>query len=363
MNFSFPQDRRALLRGVAAVALLACAPALAESASSASASSSVDPSSVDPLSVDPLPSWREGVAKQAILRLVAETADPAHKNFAAPEARIAVFDQDGTLWVEHPIYTQLRFCLDRVPAAVESHPEWREVEPFKTVLSGDRAKIAALTVEDLIKIAGATLTGMDVELFADEVAAWLKKARDPRWDRPYAELAYRPMLEVMNFLRAQQFKLFIVTGGGQDFVRVYAEQLYGAPPENIVGSAVSTQFSHDEAGRPVLIKQPKLLLNDDKAGKPEGIHLMIGRRPLIAFGNSTGDRDMLDYVTAGPGARLGLLVLHDDAEREYAYGPARGLLETKIGRFPPELDAEAQRRGWPVISMKNDWARIFAFET
>lgn len=348
MNFSFPQDRRALLRGVASLVLAACAGLAAEPAPAASA--------------DPLPSWREGAVKRAILGLVAETTDPAHKNFVAPEARIAAFDQDGTLWVEHPAYTQLLFCFDRVPAVVAARPELKQVEPFKTVLTGDRAKIAALSLADLEKIVGATLTGMDVEVFAAEVAAWLKAARHPRWDRPYVELAYQPMLEVMNFLRAHGFRVFIVTGGGQDFVRVYAEQVYGAPPENIVGSALSTRFSRDDQGRPVLIKQEKLLLNDDKACKPEGIHLMIGRRPTIAFGNSTGDRDMLDYVTSGAGARLGLLVLHDDPTREYAYGPARGLPETKVGRFPPELDAEAQSRGWPVISMKNDWARIFAFD-
>ncbi len=311
---------------------------------------------------DPLPSWNDGPARQAILRFVRETTDPSSAKFVPPEERIATFDQDGTLWVEHPIYTQVVYCFDRVPAVVKAKPDLAGEEPFKTVLSGNREAIAKLSMDDLLKIVGATLSGMDVETFREEVASWLEAARDPRWKRPYTDLTYLPQIELLAFLRAHGFKTFIVTGGGQDFVRVYAERVYGVPPEQVVGSAGAVNYQYDKDGRPILVKEPKLLLNDDNAGKPEGIHLMIGRRPHFAFGNSTGDRQMLEYTTAGEGARLGMLVLHDDAEREYAYGPAQGLPDTKIGRFTQELYDEATKDGWFVVSMKNDWKRIFAFE-
>ena len=312
--------------------------------------------------VDPLPSWNDGPARQAILRFVQETTDPSSSKFVPPEERIATFDQDGTLWVEHPVYTQVVYCFDRVPALAKAKPELARVEPFKTVLSGDREAIAKLPMDDLLKIVGATLTGMDVETFRGEVAAWLDAARDPRWKRPFTDLTYLPQTELLAFLRANGFKTFIVTGGGQDFVRVYSERVYGVPPEQVVGSAGSVSYQYDKDGRPVLVKEPKLLLNDDNAGKPEGIHLMIGRRPHFAFGNSTGDRQMLEYTTAGDGARLGMLVLHDDADREYAYGPAQGLPDTKVGRFTEALYDEAKKDGWFVVSMKNDWKRIFAFD-
>ena len=311
---------------------------------------------------DPLPSWNEGPAKQAIVEFVRATTDKASPKFVPPEERIATFDQDGTLWVEHPMYTQVMFCLDRVPAVVKAKPELAKVEPFKTVLSGNREAMAKLSMQDLEKILTATLTGMSVDEFQAEAKKWIETARDPRWKRPYTELTYQPMLEVLKYLRANGYKTYIVTGGGQDFVRVYSERVYGIPPEQVVGTAGGTKYGYGKDGKPFLTKEPKLLLNDDFAGKPEGIHLMIGRRPHAAFGNSTGDRQMLEYTGAGDGARLMMLVLHDDAKREYAYGPAEGLPDTKVGTFTQALYDEAKKDGWVVISMKKDWKKIFAWE-
>ncbi len=311
---------------------------------------------------DPLPSWNDGPAKDAMLAFVRATTDPSSKTFVPPEQRIATFDQDGTLWVEHPIYTQVVYCFDRVPAVVKAKPDLANDEPFKTVLSGNREAIAKLSMDDLLKIATATLTGMDVETYRDEVADWLARARDPRWKRPFTDLVYLPQIEVLSYLRANGFKTYIVTGGGQDFVRVYSERVYSIPPEQVVGSAGGVSYQYDKDGRPVLIKEPKLILNDNNAGKPESIHLMIGRRPHFAFGNSTGDRQMLEYTKAGDGARLAMIVLHDDAKREYAYGPAQGLPDTKVGTFTQELYDEAKKDGWIVVSMKNDWKRVFAFD-
>ena len=289
------------------------------------------------------------------------TTDQASAKFVPPEERIACFDQDGTLWVEHPIYTQVVYCLDRVPAVVEQKPALKNREPFKTILSGNREAIAKLSLHDLEEVLVATLTGMPVEVFQAEVKKWLATAKHPRWKRPYTDLTYQPMQEVLQYLRDNGYKTYIVTGGGQDFVRVYSQQVYGIPPEQVVGTAGGTKFGYDKDGRPFLTKEPKLLLNNDKAGKPEGIHWMIGRRPHAAFGNSDGDREMLEYTGAGDGARLMMLVLHDDAEREYAYGPARGLPNSKFGTFTPALNDEARKKGWTVISMKSDWKRIFAF--
>ena len=337
-------SRRFLLAGALASPLLAAVPpAIAQSA-------------------DPLPSWSDGPTKQAILDFIRATTDASSKDFVPPEERIATFDQDGTLWVEHPIYTQLVFCLDRVPAVVKTNPHLATVEPFKTVLSGDFEKIAKLPLHDLETILAATLTGMDVEAFASEVKGWIDSAKHRRWNRLYTDLTYQPMQEVLSFFRANGFKTFIVTGGGQDFVRTYSQRVYGIPPEQVVGTAGSVKYGYDKAGKPFLTKEPKLLLNDNNAGKVEGIHLEIGRRPHAAFGNSTGDRQMLEYTKAGDGARLSMLVLHDDAKREYAYGPAKGLPDSKIGTFPQALYDQAKKDGWVVISMKDDWKRIFAFE-
>lgn len=311
---------------------------------------------------DPLPSWNDGAAKKAIVEFVQATTTRGSPKFVPPEERIATFDQDGTLWVEHPMYSQVMYILDRVPAVVKAKPELAKVEPFKTVLSGDRAAIAKLPKDDLYKLVAATLTGMSVDEFRAEAKKWLAEAKNPRWKRPYTELNYQPMQEVLTYLRDAGYKTHIVTGGGQDFVRVYSEATYGIPPEQVVGTAGGTKYGYDKNGKPFLTKEPRLLLNDDKAGKPEGIHLMIGRRPHAAFGNSTGDRQMLEYTKAGDGARLAMLVLHDDAKREYAYGPAKGLPDTKVGTFTQALYDEAKKQGWIVISMKDDWKRVFAFD-
>ena len=336
--------RRSVLGALATAAALACCGSAAFAQS------------------DPLPSWNDGAAKKAITEFVRTTTDQASSSFVPPEERIATFDQDGTLWVEHPIYSQIIFCLDRVPAVVEKKPELKNAEPFKTILSGNREAIAKLSTIDLEQVLAATLTGVSVDEFGAEVKKWLATAEHPRWKRPYTELVYQPMLEVLKYLRDNGYKTYIVTGGGQDFVRLYSQRVYGIPPEQVVGTAGGTKFGYDKSGKPFLTKEPKLLLNDDKAGKPEGIHLMIGRQPHAAFGNSDGDREMLEYTGAGDGARLMMLVLHDDAQREYAYGPARGLPDTKVGAFTPALDAEAAKNGWTVISMKNDWKRIFPFD-
>src|SRR6202158_1363782 len=256
----------------------------------------------------------------------------------------------GARWAGPPIYTQLVYCFDRVPALVKAKPELAQAEPFRTVLAGDREAIAKLRLESLIKIAAATLTGMDVDTFRDEVGKWIAEARDPRWKRPYTDLAYAPQIELLKYIRSVGFRTYIVTGGGQGFVRVFSERVYGIPPEQVVGTAGALSFQYGAKG-PVLIKEPKLLLNDDNAGKPEGINLVIGRRPYFAFGNSTGDRQMLEYTKAGGGARLAMLVLHDDGKREYSYGPAQGLPETKVGRFSPELYDEATKDGWIVVKI------------
>ena len=311
---------------------------------------------------DPLASWNDGPAKQAIIDFVRVTTDRSSPKFVPPEQRIATSDQDGTLWVEYPMYTQVLYCLERVPAVVAQKPELKNVEPFKTVLSGDQEAIAKLSVHDLEPIIFATLFGMSVTEYEAQVKKWLETARDMRWHRPYTELIYQPMLEMLRHLRDNGYKTYIVSGGGQDFVRLYSQQVYGIPPEQVVGTAGGLEYGYDKDGKPFLTREPKLLLNDDNAGKPEGIHLMIGRRPHAAFGNSTGDRQMLEYTAAGDGARLMMLVFHDDAQREYAYGPAQGLPAPKVGTFTQALYDEAKKNGWTLISMKNDWKRIFAFE-
>jgi phosphoglycolate phosphatase-like HAD superfamily hydrolase len=311
---------------------------------------------------DPLPSWNDGPTKQGIINFVQVTTDHASPKYVPPEQRIAAFDQDGTLWVEHPMYTQLVYCLEQVPAVVAKKPELKNVEPFKTVLSGDKAAIAKLTMPDLEKILVATLSGMTVEEFNAQVKQWLATAKDPRWHRPFTDLIYQPMSEVMLYLRANGYRTYIVTGGGQDFVREYADEVYGVPPEQVVGTAGETKYGYAKDGAPILTKEPKPFLINDGPGKPVGIHLVIGRRPYAAFGNSGGDRQMLEYTQAGDGSRLAMLVLHDDAKREYAYGPAQKLPDSKIGTFPQSLYDEAKQKGWFVISMKSDWKSIFAFE-
>jgi len=312
---------------------------------------------------DPLPSWNDGAAKKAIVEFVKATTTQGSPKFVPPGERIATFDQDGTLWVEHPVYTQLVYCLDRVPVIVRAKPELAGVEPFKTVMSGNREAIAHLSEEDLIKIAMATLTGMPVDDFRAEVKRWIAAAKDHRWNRPYTDLTYLPMQEVLKYLRASGYRTYIVTGGGQDFVRAYSEATYGIPPEQVIGTSIAVKYSYGKDGKPLLTKEPKLILDNNNAGKAEGIYLMIGRRPYAAFGNSTGDEQMLEYAKGGDGLRLAMIVLHDDAKREYAYGPAEGLPASKVGTFTQALYDEAKKQGWTVISMKNDWKNIFAFES
>ena len=314
---------------------------------------------------DPLPSWNEGATKQAIVDFVKVTTTEGSEQFVPPAERIATFDQDGTLWVEQPMYSQVMYILESVPALVKAKPELAKETPFSTVLEvlkGDHAAIKKLTEKDLFKLLAATSTGMSEEAFSAEAKKWLAAARDPRWKRPYTELTYLPMQELLAYLRANGYKTYIVTGGGQDFVRTYAEKVYGIPPEQVVGSALDTKYTYGTDGKPLLIKEPKLLLNNNNDGKAKDINLMIGRRPFAAFGNSTGDQQMLEYTKAGDGARLSVLLLHDDAKREYAYGPAQGLPATKVGEFTQPLYDEAVKQGWTVISMKNDWKQVFSFE-
>jgi hypothetical protein len=311
---------------------------------------------------DPLPAWNDGPAKQAILSLVRATTDSSSPTFVPPGQRFATFDQDGTTWVEHPMYTQMVFAFDRLIALAPQHPEWKTTEPFKTVIAGDKAGMAKFTPKDLEAVFVATHTGMSVEAFQKIAKDWMATAEDPRWHRPYTELIYEPMLEVMADLRANGYRTYIVTGGGQDFVRTYSEAVYGIPPEQIVGSAVATEYTYDKAGAGVLVRPPKLLLNNNFSGKPEDIYLFIGRHPQAAFGNSTGDQQMLEYTQAGPGAHLMMIVLHDDAQREYAYGPAEGLPASGVGTFTQALYNEAKAKGWFVISMKHDWKQIFSWE-
>ncbi|MBA5776015.1 haloacid dehalogenase-like hydrolase [Stappia sp. F7233] len=310
---------------------------------------------------DPLPSWNDGATKQAIVDFVTAVTTEGRPDYVAPADRIATFDQDGTTWVSHPLYGQALFALDRVTAMAPDHPEWKDTEPFKSVLSGDRIAMAKFTEKDWMEIIATTHAGMSTADFEAIVADWLPKSENPVLKRPVTDLVYQPMIEVMEYLRDNGFRTYIVTGGGQEFVRVYAQDVYGIPPEQVVGSSIVTKYATVD-GKPALMREPKVFFIDDGPGKAVGINLFIGKRPLIAFGNSDGDKEMLQWTTDGPGARLGLLVLHDDAEREFAYGPADGLPDTKVGTFSQALMDAAKGNGWIVISMKGDWKRIFAFE-
>ncbi|MEP9355271.1 HAD family hydrolase [Xanthobacter sp. KR7-65] len=311
---------------------------------------------------DPLPSWNEGPTKAAILAFVRATTTAGSPDFVPPADRIATFDQDGTLWVEKPVYAEVAFAADRVRALAQINPSLADEEPFKTAIGGDPAALAALSYPDMNKISFVTLDNLPVDTLRDDAAAWIATARNPLFGRLRTDLVYAPMTEVMALLRANGFRTYIVTGGGQDFVRSYAERLYGVPPEQVVGTADAIAFGYDAAGRPVLRLQPSVLFDDVFGGKPVGIHLVIGKRPYAAFGNSTGDRQMLEYTKAGKGLRFAALVLHDDGAREVAYGPAQGLPASDVGTFTQGLYDEAKARGWHVISMKSDWKRVFAFE-
>src|SRR5271168_4198030 len=310
---------------------------------------------------DPLPSWNNGPAKQAIISFVRDTTEKSSSKYVEPKDRVATFDQDGTLWTEHPLYTQAMFALDRLGKLAPQHPEWKDTQPFKAVLENDREAMSKFTESDWLQIVAVTHAGMSTEEFQALVEQWLATAKAPRFDRPYTDLVYLPMLEVMRYLREKGFRVYIVTGGGQEFVRVYSEQVYGVPPEQVVGSSIATKYEMKD-GKPVLFREPKVFFIDDGPGKAIGINLFIGKRPCAAFGNSGGDQQMLEWTQAGDGARLMMLVYHDDAKREYAYGPAGGLPDTHVGIFSNELMAEAKKSGWNVISMKDDWNRIFAFD-
>lgn len=308
---------------------------------------------------DPLPSWNQGKAKTAILEFVESVTLPQSKDFVPEGDRIATFDNDGTLWTEHPMYTQLAFALDRVKALAPEHPEWKTTQPFQAVLENDHKALAAAGEKGLLQLVMASHAGMSTAAFEAIVQEWIEKSVHPRFKRKYIELTFTPMLELLAYLRANGFTTYIVSGGGIEFMRPMTEEVYGIPPEQVIGSSIKTEYEVKD-GKPQLTRLAEIDFIDDKKGKPVAINKFIGKRPIAAFGNSAGDREMLEWVGAGDGARLMMLVFHDDAEREYAYGPANGLEKTPFGAFPQSLMDEAGQRGWHVISMKDDWKAVFA---
>jgi hypothetical protein len=307
---------------------------------------------------DPLPSWNDGPAKQAIISFVEKATKDGSPDFVPPPERIATFDNDGTLWCEQPMYFQLFFALDRVKTLAPQHPEWKTKEPFASLLKGDVKGALAGGEHAILEIIVATHSGMTTAEFEKIVADWIATAQHPKFKRAFTECVYQPMVELLAYLRANGFKTFIVSGGGIEFMRPWTEKVYGVPPEQVVGSSIKTKYEM-RGGKPVLMRLPEMNFIDDKAGKPVGINSHIGRRPIAAFGNSDGDQQMLEWTQAGggDGARLMMLVHHDDATREFAYGA-----KSKIGTFSDALMAEAKKSGWIVISMKDDWKKIFAFE-
>jgi phosphoglycolate phosphatase-like HAD superfamily hydrolase len=307
---------------------------------------------------DALPSWNEGRAKQSIVTFVEKVTTPGSPEFVPAPERVAVFDNDGTLWSEQPVPTQVYFMVDRVKALAPQHPEWKGTEPFASILKGDVRAALAGGEPALMELFMATHAGMTTEEFERIVKDWIATAEHPTTGRRFLDMTYQPMLEVLSYLRANGFKTYIVSGGGIEFMRPWTEQAYGIPPEQVVGSSIKTTFELRD-GTPVLVRLPELNFIDDKGGKPVGINQHIGRRPIAAFGNSNGDQQMLEYTQAGSGARFELLVLHDDAAREFAYGPARGLPDVKLGYFNAALDEHAKKDGWSVVSMKDDWKVVF----
>lgn len=304
---------------------------------------------------DLLLSWNDGATKQAIVEFVARVTRQGGPDFVPPPERIATFDNDGTLWAEHPMYFQLAFALDRVKAMAPQHPEWKDTQPFKAAIEGDMKKLAESGEHGMVELVTVTHAGMTTEQFHKIVTDWLATARHPRFNRPYTELVYQPMLELVAYLRANGFKTFIASAGGVEFMRPWTEKIYGIPPEQVVGSSIKTKFQMRD-GRPTLFRLPEVNFVDDKAGKPVGINEYIGRRPIAAFGNSDGDLEMLQWTTMAGGVRFGLIVHHTDAEREYAYDR-----NTPFGRLDKALDAAALNR-WTVVDMKRDWKLIFPFE-
>ncbi len=329
-------QRRSFVTGLAAAGLLPAAPSLAQA--------------------DPLPSWNDGPVKRAILDFVPRVTTAGGADFVPVPERIATFDNDGTLWTEQPNYFQIIFAMDRVKAKAAQHPEWRTTEPFRYVLADDRAALAAIGEKGMLEIMAATHAGVTTEEFRQIVLDWLATARHPRFHRPYTDLVYQPMIELMGFLRVNQFKTFIVSGGGVEFMRAWTDRVYGIPPEQVVGSSGATKYVLQAPDRPVLVKEPKVEFVDDGPGKAEGINRFIGRRPIFAFGNSDGDQQMLEWTAAGAGARFMGLVHHTDAVREYAYDR-----NSPVGRLDKAWD-EAVRRKWIVVDMKNDWKVIYPFE-
>jgi haloacid dehalogenase-like hydrolase len=301
---------------------------------------------------DPLPSWNDGPARSAVLDFVARVTAPGSPDFVPEAERVAVFDNDGTLWAELPLYFQLAFAIDRARELAAADPELAENALLKALASGDPAALAGVTEHDVLDVVARTHSGLTLEDFSAVVSEWLATARHPRFDRPYTDLVYQPMLELLAYLRASSFKTFIVSGGGIDFMRTFAEKVYGIPPEQVVGSMGKLGFEIRD-GAPVLVKQPGVDFVEDKEGKPVGIARFIGRRPILAFGNSDGDLAMLQYTAGGDGARFVGIVRHDDADREWAYDR-----ESKIGRLDAAL-VEAEARGWTVVSMRNDFATVF----
>ena len=304
---------------------------------------------------DPLPSWNEVKAKQSIFDFVQRVTTPGTRDFVPESERVAVFDNDGTLWVEQPMYTQLAFAVDRIKALAPQHPEWKTTQPFKAILENDFKAFAASGEKGVIQLIMASHAGMTIDEFEQIVKDWLATAKHPKYKRPYTECVYQPMLELLAYLRANGFKTFIVSGGGIEFMRPWTERVYGIPPEQVVGSSIKTKYEARH-GKPVLMRLPEVNFIDDKAGKPVGINQHIGRRPIAAFGNSDGDFQMLEWTTTWSGARFGMIVHHDDSEREYAYDR-----KSSIGKLERGLD-EAAKRGWVVVSMKRDWKVIFPFE-
>jgi len=303
--------------------------------------------------VDPLPSWNDTATKAQILDFVRAVSDPDDPAFVEPTKRVATFDNDGTLWVEQPVYAEMAFALHRVRDLARVHPEWATKEPFKAVIEGDREALVAAGSRGLAEIVLASHTGMSATLFDTIATEWVRDARHPKFEKPYTELAYQPQLELLRYLEANGFKTFIVSGGSVEFMRTYTEQVYSIPPERVVGSSIETRYEV-QGGKPSLLRLPKIDFVDDKVGKPVGIHKHVGLRPILAFGNSDGDLEMLQWTTVGSGGvRLGLVLRHDDAEREYAYDR-----ESKVGTLDKALDLAGQS-GWVVVSMKNDWNTVF----
>ena len=328
--------RRTLLVGLTATAVIAAQPA--------------------PAQADLLPSWNDGPVKRSILDFIARTTTTGNRDWVPVPERIACFDNDGTLWTEQPVYFQVAFALDRIEALAAQHPEWRTQEPFRSVLADDRAALAALGLKAIVEVIEATHAGMTTEDFAATVVDWLATARHPRFNRPYTDLVYQPMIELLSLLRAHQFKTFIVSGGGIEFMRPWTERIYGIPPEQVVGTSSVTKFELRSDGTPVLMKEPKVEFIDDGPGKPVGINRFIGRRPVLAFGNSDGDQQMLEWTAAGSGARFMGLVHHTDAVREYAYDRP-----SPVGQLDKAWD-EALRRDWTIVDMEKDWKVIYPFE-